>query len=103
VPHDLTLRAIADSDVLLRTTLYDGDAISIREALYLGTPVIATDNGMRPGGVDLVPIGDTEALADAIQRRLHAGKATQLPVLPDDENLAEVLKVYCQARDIKSA
>src|SRR5438105_8526009 len=39
-----SLRAIADADVLLRTTLYDGDAISVREALYLGTPVVATDN-----------------------------------------------------------
>lgn len=102
VPHEVTLRAIADSNVLLRTTLYDGDAISIREALYLGTPVIATDNGMRPGGVDLVPIGNTDALADAIQRRLDAGEPKHACVLPDDENLAEVLKVYCQAREIKS-
>jgi glycogen synthase len=102
VPHDVTLRAIADSDVLLRTTLYDGDAISVREALYLGTPVIATDNGMRPGGVELSPIGDTEALAHAIQRRLHAGKTKRAFVLPDDENLAEVLKLYCQAADVKS-
>jgi glycogen synthase len=102
VPHDMTLRAIADSDVLLRTTLYDGDAISVREALYLGTPVIATDNGMRPEGVDLIPIGDTEALADAIERRLHTGKAKQTFALPDDENLAEVLKVYCQAEDVRA-
>jgi glycosyltransferase involved in cell wall biosynthesis len=103
VPHDVTLRAIADSDALLRTTLYDGDAISVREALYLGTPVIATENGMRPGGVDLVPIADTEALADAIERRLHAGKPKQAFVLPGDENLADILKIYCQARDAKSA
>lgn len=103
VPHDVTLRAIADSDVLLRTTLYDGDAISVREALYLGTAVIATDNGMRPEGVELVPIGDTKALGDAIEGRLHAGEAKQAFVLPDDENLAEVLRVYCQARGVKSA
>jgi glycogen synthase len=103
VPHDITLRAIADADILLRTTLYDGDAISVREALYLGTPVIATDNGMRPGGVELVPIGDTQALGDSIERRLHAGKPKQAFVLPDDENLAEVLKVYCQAGDVKAA
>jgi glycosyltransferase involved in cell wall biosynthesis len=103
VPHDVTLRAIADGDVLLRTTLYDGDAISVREALYLGTPVIATDNGMRPGGVDLIPIGDTEALRDAIERRLNARKAKRALVPGDEENLAEVLKLYCQASRVRSA
>jgi glycogen(starch) synthase len=102
VPHDLTLRAIADADVLLRTTLYDGDAISVREALYLGTPVVATDNGMRPEGVDLIPVGDTEALANAIERRLNAGKAKQPFVPADDENLAKVLKLYCHARGVRS-
>ena len=59
VPHAVTMRAIADCRMLLRTTLYDGDAISVREALFLGTPVIATDNGMRPDGVRLIPAGDT--------------------------------------------
>src|SRR5207253_5339724 len=47
LPHAVTLRAILKCDVLLRTTLYDGDSVSVREALYIGTPVIATDNGMR--------------------------------------------------------
>jgi glycosyltransferase involved in cell wall biosynthesis len=103
VPHELTLRAIADGDVLLRTTLYDGDAISVREALYLGTPVIATDNGMRPDGVDLIPMGDTEALGRAIERRLNAGKSKRALVPADDENLAEVLKLYCQANRVRSA
>jgi glycosyltransferase involved in cell wall biosynthesis len=103
VPHDVTLRAIADGDVLLRTTLYDGDAISVREGLYVGTPVIATDNGMRPEGVDLIPIGDTEALASAIERQLNAGKAKRPFVPVDDENLAEVLKLYCYARGIRLA
>ncbi|MGI8962242.1 MAG: glycosyltransferase family 4 protein [Bryobacteraceae bacterium] len=103
MPHAATLRAIVEADVFLRTTLYDGDAISVREALYLGTPVVATDNGMRPGGVELIPIGDTEALADAIQRRLHAGKTKREFGLPDDGNLAEVLKVYREAKNFKSS
>jgi len=101
VPHDRTLRAIAHSDVLLRTTLYDGDAISVREALYLGTPVIATDNGMRPAGVDLIPIGDTEALANAIARRFKTGERKQPVAQRDDQNLAEILNLYCQATRVK--
>lgn len=103
VPHEVTLRAIADGDVLLRTTLYDGDAISVREALYLGTPVIATDNGMRPEGVDLIPIGNTEALVNAIEQRLNTGKAKRPAISADDGNLAEVLKLYRHAMGVTSA
>jgi glycosyltransferase involved in cell wall biosynthesis len=66
VPHSSTLRAISAADVFLRTTLYDGDAVSVREALVLGTPVIASDNGMRPEGVRLVPVSSLEALERAI-------------------------------------
>jgi glycogen(starch) synthase len=70
LPHAAALSAVAQSDVFLRTTEYDGDAISVREALWLGTPVIATDNGMRPAGVRLVPIGDVAALTRAIVESL---------------------------------
>jgi hypothetical protein len=34
----------------MRPTFYDGDAISVRESLFLQTPVVATDNKMRSGG-----------------------------------------------------
>jgi glycosyltransferase involved in cell wall biosynthesis len=102
VPHEQTLRAISEGHALLRTTLYDGDAISVREALYVGTPVIATDNGMRPEGVDLIPIANTEALVNAIERRLRVGKATAPFVAPDDQNLAAVLNLYLQATTVKS-
>ena len=66
MPHAVTLRATLESDVVLRTTLYDGDSVSVREALYIGTPVIATDNGMRPEGVHLIPPSDAGRLRDAV-------------------------------------
>ncbi len=44
VPHASTLSAIRDCRMLLRTTHYDGDALSVREALELGTRVITTEN-----------------------------------------------------------
>ena len=97
VPHAVTLRAIAESDILLRTTLYDGDAISIREALYLQTPVIATDNGMRPAGVHLIPIGDTDALVLAIKQILGGNSAHQSQPERDDSNLAAVFHLYQEA------
>jgi len=91
VPHSVTLKAIAEASVLLRTTLYDGDAISVREALQLGTPVIATDNGMRPEGVRLIPARDATALEDAILQNPPRRPAV---VSSSDQNLEAVLLLY---------
>jgi glycosyltransferase involved in cell wall biosynthesis len=95
VSHDSTLVAIQRCSVLLRTTLYDGDSISVREALRLGTPVIATDNGMRPRGVVLVPPSDLNSLRSAIERSLPAKRmaAGQNPT-DGDKNVAEVVALY---------
>jgi glycosyltransferase involved in cell wall biosynthesis len=41
---------IRRSDIVLRPTVTDGDALTIREALYLGKPVIASDVVARPAG-----------------------------------------------------
>lgn len=70
VPRPKTLAAIARANLLLRTTHYDGDALSVREALSMGTRVLATDNGMRPGGVQLLPRLDAETLIDAVSPAL---------------------------------
>jgi glycosyltransferase involved in cell wall biosynthesis len=96
VPHEATLRAISESDLFLRTTRYDGDAISVREALHLGIPVVATDNGMRPDGVALVPIADAPALVAAIDAHLArpAQSRAASVVAKDERNVVEVLKLY---------
>lgn len=93
VPHPATLAAISRCDALLRTTLYDGDAVSVREALHLGAPVIATDNGMRPPGPDLIPVSDAAALARAIERRLRAGRDPAAPPAAEDTT-GRVIDVY---------
>ena len=94
VPHGFTLRAIRDADMLLRTTLYDGDAVSVREGLHLGTPVIATDNGMRPPGVRLIPIGDAAALEAAICEVASAPRPLFGAEPVGLENVDAVLAVY---------
>lgn len=66
LPHAVTVRVISESHGFLRTTHYDGDSVSVREALQLGVPVIATDNGMRPAGVYLIPVSNASALREAI-------------------------------------
>ena len=94
LPRTATLRAMLDADVVLRTTLYDGDAISVREALYLGAPVIATDNGMRPPGVRLIPVSNRAALREALCEVLSTGRQRH-PVASDgQENLRRVVEFY---------
>ena len=94
VEHGATLGAIAACDVFLRTTLYDGDSVSVREALDLGAPVIATDNGMRPAGCDLIPISNLAALEEAIERRAGSEGDRRVREPGGVENLEAVIALY---------
>jgi glycosyltransferase involved in cell wall biosynthesis len=95
MPHAVTLRATLECDAMLRTTLYDGDSVSVREALYIGTPVIATDNGMRPAGVRLIPVHDRERLGAAIFQVLGGpASGRRAPAGDGQENIRAVLELY---------
>jgi glycogen synthase len=94
VPHASTMQAIAQSQLMLRTTLYDGDAVSVREAIHLGTPVIATDNGMRPAGVHLIPKSDLPRLLEAIEQQFMSPRIAQQVSAADESNLHAVLDLY---------
>lgn len=72
LPHGAALAVTAAADVLVRPTRADGDAVSIREALALGTAVVATAVGHRPPGCLLVPPGEPAALADGMARAAAA-------------------------------
>jgi glycosyltransferase involved in cell wall biosynthesis len=97
VPHPVTIELIRRADVLLRTTLYDGDAISVREALQLGTPVVATDNGMRPAHVFLAPIGDADQVAKQVINVLAKPRPTDRemePKLSEHDGIDDTLELY---------
>ncbi len=94
VPHELALAAIARSDIFLRTTLYDGDSISVREALHYGTPVIASDNGMRPPGVHLIPKEDLRSLVETIREAAAVGRPAASVVEANEENICQVCDLY---------
>lgn len=64
------------SDIFLRSTITDSEGISIKEALFFGTKVIATDIVERPQGVDLYKYGDVEGLKITIERNLNSIKST---------------------------
>ena len=96
IEHDVVLHLIEKADVLLRLTQYDGDAISVREALFLGTPVIATETGMRPSDVNLVSSPPTaEDVAERISEvigKVLSGNAVNMP--DGMQNIETVLGVY---------
>ncbi len=66
------LALLETSDVFVRPTRIDGDAVSVREAMALGTKVVATRAGTRPAGVHLCRAGDAADLARALEAALAA-------------------------------
>ena len=94
VPHEDTLLAMRACDLFLRTSLYDGDSVAVREALHLGAPVIATDTGMRPSGVHLIPLSNPGALAGAIEQHLFRPREPREPARATKENLEAVVTLY---------
>jgi glycosyltransferase involved in cell wall biosynthesis len=105
--HDLTLAVLRRADVFLRTTKYDGDALSVREALTLGIPVVATSTALRPAGVRLVPVGDRTAVVAAVraclaERDAETGRASAFATEREDrpappDNIAAVARLYADA------
>ncbi len=79
---------IQKSDIILRTTNTDGDALTIREGLYFGKPVIASDVVKRPEGTILFKTRDAASLIHAIQatsedRKYQDNCSSKKALLPD--------------------
>jgi glycosyltransferase involved in cell wall biosynthesis len=66
--HELCLTLMARSAAFIRPTFRDGDSISVREALALGVPVIATNVGTRPEGTRMFEPGDVDGLVEQVSR-----------------------------------
>lgn len=93
VPHAAALEAIRQCRLMLRTTLYDGDSVAVREALELGAPVVATDNGMRPPGCRLIGEPSLEPLIRSALEALDAPRPAPAPS-SGARNLEAVLRLY---------
>jgi glycosyltransferase involved in cell wall biosynthesis len=65
--HDAFLTALERSTVYLRTPITDGVAASVLEAMALGVPVVACENGTRPPGVITYPAEDDEQMAARLE------------------------------------
>lgn len=60
-----------EADVVVRATATDGDSLSVKEALHLGKPVVATDCVSRPEGTFLFSYGEAASLSKAIEKTSH--------------------------------
>jgi glycogen(starch) synthase len=99
VDHDRCLALISRTDVFVRPTLQDGDSISVREALSLGIPVVASDTGMRPAGAILFRTGDVDSMVAKIE---HAISARQTPTTPAPGCMDRLIEIYGQVRNARS-
>ena len=79
------------SDCFIRNTSTDGDSISIKEALFLGIKVIASNCVDRPDGVELIKVGDLTKVEGHVSMTSNI-KQAQLPF--QQNGGADILKLY---------
>ncbi len=84
VDHETCLALMSRSDVFVRATWRDGDSISVREAVSLGVPVVASNAGTRPAEALLFEAGDIEGLAAQIGRALNNESQQVRAGIPSD-------------------
>ena len=93
VNHDACLSLMAMCDVFLRPTIEDGDSISVREALSLGIPVVASRVGARPAGAVLFHPGSVEEMLCAVELAM-AGKTSNQP--QGGGSMGRLMEIYRQ-------
>ena len=81
------LEALSRSSLYLRSHVSDGVCSSVLEALSLGIPVVASDNGTRPKSVIVYPATDSgrlaTVLADTLVRRQEITAQIEPPLVVD--------------------
>ena len=84
------------SDLHLRPTLVDGDAVSIREALHFGVPVLASDICARPSGCAVYQADDIRSLVEAAAAILNgaSGRHDHVPAHGEVDFYEQVKSVY---------
>jgi glycosyltransferase involved in cell wall biosynthesis len=82
---------IQKAALFVRPTVSDGDAISIREALYVGTPTVASDVVKRPNGVVTFANRDADDFTKTCREVLHSPPENLLQYKKEQEQYIEQL------------
>lgn len=101
VPHQTCLKILSRLDIFARCTEYDGDAMSVREALALGVPVVASDTDHRPEGVILFKKGQIQDFLRALRFALiHLEELTdQSKSTTSCDSESSILRLYKELLD----
>lgn len=93
VPPNVARTVMSMLNIFLRPTYFDGDSVSVREALALGIPVVASATGMRPASVVTFQVGDCDDLCKKIREVFgRVSIETGKPIIcDDDQGSAKVL------------
>jgi glycogen synthase len=94
--HAECMEAINQSALFLRPTRYDGDSLSVREALALGVPVVASATDFRPAGVVLYRSDVPGDLTEKVLTTLRGSTRSGARAANDDRNLEQVRQLYLQ-------
>ena len=94
--NQAVLAVMSRLTIFIRPTYFDGDSISVREALSLGIPVVASDTGLRPSGVILFPKGNKDKLAESITYVLDHLEEVRfgIPLDRRPSTASELLRIY---------
>ena len=69
--HDAFMTLLRRTAVHLRTPITDGVSATVLEALSLGVPVVASDNGARPAGVLVYSAANAARMAETLAQSLR--------------------------------
>lgn len=68
VPPEIPFSSVMSAlDLYVRTTKSDGDSIAVREALFMGVSVVASDVCSRPTGCSLYSAGDVRSCVNEVE------------------------------------
>ena len=92
---------LEQSDVFVRPTTSDGDSVSIRECLFLGTPVIASDAAVRPEGCLVFKTREYDQMLSLVNKTLDEAASNNAqkkkPAGDFGPALAKVLKAALES------
>ena len=96
--HDLVLNTMKQLTVFVRPTYTDGDSISVREALALRVPVVASDAAYRPQGVLRFTAGNADDFVKKLLRVLGDPSAAteDAAIFDGSDNATRLFNIYTE-------